>query len=72
MSLATFKVSKIHIDGATEGTLTIDRDSPQQTVTFRPKGKHHSYKMRLRTVAEMIAWGATRRGTKREGNDGGS
>ncbi len=54
MSIARFKVDRVHIDGSTEATITIDRDSLYQMVEVRPKGKHYTFTMPLGQVAEII------------------
>ena len=56
MSLARFKVDRIHIDGAKEATVTIDRSSTHTMVEVRPKGKRYTYRLPLRVVAEMVAY----------------
>jgi hypothetical protein len=56
MSLARFKVDRVHIDGANEATVLIDRESAHLMVTVKPKHKRHEYRLPLRVVAEMVAW----------------
>jgi hypothetical protein len=56
MSVAKFHVDRIHIDGATEATVLIDRESAHTMVTVKPYRKRTEYRLPLRVVAEMIAW----------------
>ena len=55
MSVATFKVDRIHLDGATEATITIDREG-HQLLEVRPKGRRRTYTMSLADVAELVAY----------------
>lgn len=51
MSVAKFKIEG-RLDGADGGTFLIDRASG--TVGVRPKGRHRTYDLPLRDIAEMI------------------
>ncbi len=47
---------KMHLDGAAEVTVTIERGTTHQLVTVRPLGKRGTYTLSLAVVAEMIAF----------------
>ena len=47
---------KLHLDGASEVTVTIERGTTHQLVTVRPLGKRGTYTISLANVAEMIAY----------------
>ncbi len=47
---------KLHLDGAEEVTVTIERGTTHQLVTVRPLGKRGTYTMSLADVASMIAY----------------
>jgi hypothetical protein len=59
-----FTVSALHLDGATEATLTIEPSvapgSGGGLVTVRPKGRRQTYTLSLALVAEMVAWRAAK------------
>lgn len=59
MSKASFKVDGLHLDGATEATVTIDREG-HQLLTVRPKGRRRTYTMTLSDVAELVAYRAAK------------
>jgi hypothetical protein len=52
---AHFRV-KLHLDGAPECTVTIERGTTHQLLTVRPLGKRTAYTLGLSTVAEMVAY----------------
>ena len=47
---------KLHLDGAEEVTVTIERGTTHQLVTVRPLGKRGTYTLSLKDVASMIAY----------------
>lgn len=51
---ARFRVA-LHLDGAREATISIDRDG-HQIFSVRPLGKRTVYEMSLADVAEMVAY----------------
>ncbi len=54
---ATFSVTGVHIDGKTEGTLTVEAPRAGITlVSYRPWGSRKEYTLTIGEVAEMIAW----------------
>jgi len=56
-SNAKFPVTGVHIDGKTEGTLTV---TTAGTVIYRPKHGRKEYVVLLSQVAEMVAWKAAK------------
>jgi hypothetical protein len=60
MADAHFKVKGLHLDGASEAKLTINRE--RGIAEVRPKGRRHVYRVRLSEVVEMIAWRAAKTG----------
>ena len=46
----------LHLDGASECTVTIERGTTHQLVTVRPLGKRGTYTLSLKDVASMIAY----------------
>ena len=62
---ATFKVKKVHIDGTSEGTLTILAPVLSDTVfvSYRPKGARREYKLPIQMVCEIVASRAAKMGT---------
>ena len=54
---AHFRVGPVHIDGATEATVTIEPEAHGHgLITVRPKGRRTTYTLSLALVAEIIAW----------------
>ena len=47
---------KLHLDGADEVGVTIERGTTHQLVTVRPKGKRTTYTLSLAVVASMISY----------------
>lgn len=66
MSRAAFKVEGVHLDGAREATLTIDREG-RQLVEVRPKGRRRTYVLPLADVVMLVA----HRVAKNEANQAG-
>lgn len=62
---ASFKVKGAHVDGKSEGTLTIKAPTLSSTVfvTYRPKGSRREYQLPLSMVAEIVASRAAKMGT---------
>lgn len=52
---ARFRV-RLHLDGANEATVIVERNTTHQLVTVRPLGKRTSYVLPLADVAEMVAY----------------
>jgi hypothetical protein len=69
-----FTVSAVHLDGATEATLTIEPSvapgSGGGLVTVRPKGRRQTYTLSLALVAEMVAWRAAKAAAVATGKKG--
>ncbi len=70
---AHFAVERVHIDGRTDGTFTVEpvaREGTGYLAVFRPT-RGREYALPLAVVCEMIAWRAAKNEAWKKGKGGG-